>query len=236
MAAESGLATSGLEDMKAMILAAGRGERMRPLTDSTPKPLLEAGGRPLIVRVIEGLAQSGFTDLVINLGYMGDQIETVLNDGTRFGVRIAYSHEPESALETGGGIYHALPLLSDPFLVVNGDIATDFLFSELPLRLEGLAHLVLVPNPSYHPGGDFALVDGRVLETGPQKLTFSGIGIYSHRLFCHCQSGRFPLAPLLLQAMGCGQVTGQLYSGFWSDIGTAERLNQWRARLQQRGG
>ncbi len=221
--------------MKAMILAAGRGERLRPLTDSTPKPLLKAGGRPLIVHTIERLVQAGFTDLVINLGYRGDQIEAVLGNGSAWGARIVYSREPETALDTGGGIFHALPNLSDPFVVVNGDVATAFPFAELPRKLAGLAHLVLVPNPPYHPGGDFALVDGWVQEAGAQKYTFSGIGIYSHALFCHCQPGRFPLAPLLRRAMAQGKVTGQLYLGFWSDIGTPERLREWDCNLNRLG-
>ncbi len=224
--------------MKVMILAAGRGERLKPLTDSIPKPLLQAGGKPLIVRIIEQLVRSGFSELVINLGYRGRQIEAALGDGDGYGVSIDYSREPETALETGGGIYHALPLLSDPFMVVNGDIATDFPFSQLPMRLETLAHLVLVPNPPQHPEGDFALEQGQVCEDGPHKWTFSGIAIYSHRLFRQCRPGRFPLAPLLRQAIEKGQVTGQLYRGFWSDIGTVERLQRWREQLTKndRGG
>lgn len=222
--------------MKAMILAAGRGERLRPLTDSLPKPLLKAGGKPLIVHTIERLVQAGFTDLVINLGYRGDQIKAALGNGSVWGARIVYSRESETAFDTGGGIFHALPHLSDPFLVVNGDVATDFPFAELPRNLAGLAHLVLVPNPPHHPGGDFALVGGWVQEAGAQKYTFSGIGVYSHALFYHCQPGKFPLAPLLHRAMAQGQVTGRLYLGFWSDIGTPERLREWDRNLNRRGG
>ncbi len=218
--------------MKVMILAAGRGERLRPLTDETPKPLLEAGGKPLIVHLIESLARSGMTELVINLGYRGRQIEAALGGGDAYGVNIVYSREPERPLETGGGIHRALPLLSDPFVVVNGDIATDFPFSRLPRRLPGKAHLVLVPNPPHHRRGDFSLVAGRVREEGAQKRTFSGIGVYSHRLFWQCRPGRFPLAPVLRRAMSEGQVTGELYSGLWSDIGTVERLRQWRDKIR----
>lgn len=219
-----------------MILAAGRGERMRPLTDSLPKPLLKAGGKPLIVHTIERLVQAGFTELVINLGYLGDQIEAALGDGRAWGAKIVYSREPETALDTGGGILQALPHLSDPFLVVNGDVATAFPFAELPRKLAVLAHLVLVPNPAHHPGGDFALLDGWVREAEAQKkYTFSGIGVYRHALFCDCQPGRFQLAPLLRRAIAQGQVTGQLYLGFWSDIGTPERLKEWDRNLN-RGG
>ncbi len=220
--------------MKAMILAAGRGERLRPLTDTVPKPLLEAGGKPLIVHTIERLVQAGFTELVINLGYRGSQIETALGDGSAFGARIAYSREPEQALETGGGMFQALPNLSDPFLAVNADVATDFPLAELPREIPGLAHLVLVPNPSYHQEGDFALVDGWVQPQG-LKYTFSGIGVYRHALFRDCQPGRFPLAPLVRQAAAQGQVSGQLHLGFWSDLGTLARLKEFDCKLR-RGG
>jgi len=220
--------------MQAMILAAGRGERLRPLTDKTPKPLLEAGGKPLIVRTIERLAQAGFTRLVVNLGYRGRQIEAALGNGSRFGVTISYSREPETALETGGGIHQALPLLGDPFLVVNGDIATDFPFSALPSSLQGTAHLVLVPNPDHHPEGDFGLVDGIVTEENEERWTYSGIGLYRHEFFRACRPGRFPLAPLLRRAIAARQVSGQLHTGFWSDIGTIARLAQWQQRLQAR--
>lgn len=221
--------------MKAMILAAGRGERLRPLTDALPKPLLPAGGRPLIVRILERLARAGFSDLVINLGYRGGQIRDALGDGARFGVRIVYSPEPDPPLETGGGIFHALPLLSDPFLVVNGDVASDFPFARLPRDLSALAHLVLVPNPPHHLGGDFALRDGRVFPRGVGKYTFSGIGVYRHALFSTCCGGSFPLAPLLARAAAAGLVSGQLYQGIWYDIGTPQRLESWHLELQRRG-
>lgn len=219
-----------------MILAAGRGERLKPLTDATPKPLIIAGGKPLIVHVIERLVLAGFAQVVINLGYLGDQIEAVLGDGSALGAKIAYSREPKEALETGGGIFQALPLLSDPFLVVNADVATDFPFTELPRQIPGLAHLVLVPNPVHHPRGDFAFTEGWVKDQGAPRYTFSGIGVYRHALFAGCRPGRFPLAPILRRAIAQGQVSGQLYLGFWSDIGTLDRLEALERYLQRRGG
>lgn len=212
--------------MKAMILAAGRGERMRPLTDVTPKPLLEAGGKPLIVWHIERLARAGYTELVINHAHLGGQIEAALGDGSRFGVSIRYSPEAE-ALETAGGIANALPLLGDePFLVVNGDIFCDHDFAALPRELGALsAWLVLVDNPAHHPGGDFALKEDRVLEAGEHKLTFSGIGIYRPEMFAAIARGaKARLAPLLRERMAAGRVGGEHYRGFWLDVGTPERL------------
>ncbi|MCX8050059.1 MAG: nucleotidyltransferase family protein [Methylohalobius sp.] len=223
--------------MRAMILAAGRGERLRPLTDTMPKPLLQVGGKALIVRLIERLAAAGFGELVINLGYRGRQIEEALGNGRAFGVSIVYSREPEEALETGGGIFQALPHLSDPFLVVNGDIATDFPFAALPKKISGLAHLVLVPNPAHHLQGDFAWRDGQVQLEGETRYTFAGIGVYRPALFADCQPGRFPLAPILRRAIAQGQVSGQPYLGFWSDIGTLDRLEAFAHYLQRpRGG
>jgi len=221
--------------VKAMILAAGRGERMRPLTDSVPKPLLEVAGKPLIVHVVERLARAGFTGLVVNLGYRGDQIRVALGDGSAWGVRIDYSREPENALETGGGIFQALPLLTDPFVAVNADVATDFPFATLRTVPESLAHLILVPNPPHHPEGDFDLAGRRVLPGKGGRYTFSGIGVYRHALFAGCTAGRFPLAPLLYRAAERGEVTGELYRGTWMDIGTPQRLAAWRKR-QRRGG
>jgi MurNAc alpha-1-phosphate uridylyltransferase len=211
--------------MKAMILAAGRGERMRPLTDRTPKSLLRIGGQTLIERHIHGLAQAGIRELVINHAHLGEQLVAALGDGRAYGVAIHYSAEPEGALETGGGIYQALPLLGDePFLVVNTDIWTDFPFATLPASPGGLAHLVLVDNPEHHAGGDFVLTDGQVTQQGPWRLTFSGIGVYRKELFTGCTPGVFPLAPLLRKAMDAGQVSGEHYTGTWFDIGTPERL------------
>jgi MurNAc alpha-1-phosphate uridylyltransferase len=220
--------------MKAMILAAGRGERMRPLTDHTPKPLLPAAGRPLIEHLIIALVAQGFPEIVVNTAHLGEQIERHLGDGDRFGAQIAYSRETE-ALETGGGIRQALPLLGDqPFLVVNGDIATDFPFGRLKQRPAGLAHLVLVPNPDHHPRGDFVLEGEQVADAGPERHTFSGIGVYHPDLLRSLAPGRFPLAPLLRAAMADGQVSGELYRGFWMDIGTAERLDAYSAWLAAR--
>jgi MurNAc alpha-1-phosphate uridylyltransferase len=213
--------------MKAMILAAGRGERMRPLTDHTPKPLLQAGGKPLIVWHIERLAQAGFRELVINHAHLGRQIEEALGRGERWGVRISYSDEGE-ALETAGGIANALPLLGDrPFLVVNGDVYTDYDFQRLRSQpMEGVAaHLVLVDNPPQHPAGDFGLADGKLVEQGEERLTFSGIGVYRPEFFASVAPGaRAKLAPLLFAALASGQVTAEHYRGVWVDVGTPERL------------
>lgn len=219
--------------MKAMLLAAGRGERMRPLTDAVPKSLLQVGNKPLIVHHIEALRQAGIGDLVINLGYLGERISQVLGDGHRHGVRIAYSREPEDALETGGGIFQALCLLgSDPFAVINSDIWTDYDFAGLPVLPRGLAHLVLVDNPVQHPRGDFALDGNRVLTDGPQRLTFSGISVLRPELFRGCRPGRFPLSPLLRRAITEDRVSGEYYPGAWRDIGTPERLDQLHSELK----
>jgi len=211
--------------MKAMILAAGKGERLRPLTLHTPKPLVRAGGVPLIEYHIRALAEAGFRDLVINHAWLGEQVEACLGDGGRFNVRIRYSAEGEP-LETGGGIYRALPLLGDePFVVVNGDIWTDYDFTTLQPP-EGLAHLVLVDNPVHHPAGDFSLREGKVGEgdKSAEQLTYSGIAVLHPRLFARCHSGPFKLAPLLRGAMAAGQVSGEHYDGRWVDVGTHERL------------
>jgi MurNAc alpha-1-phosphate uridylyltransferase len=211
--------------LKVMILAAGRGERMRPLSDTVPKPLLEAGGKPLIVHLIEGLARHGLRDLVINHSHLGEKISAYLDDGGRYGVRIVYSHEAGGGLETGGGIFKALSLIdTDPFMVINGDIWTDFPFDRLPARLDGLAHLVLVDNPPQHPQGDFVLREGKLLVEGAPRLTFSGIGVYARALFAECRPGKFPLAPLLRAAMARGLVSGEHYTGRWRDVGTPQRL------------
>lgn len=216
----------GTSIVKAMILAAGRGERMRPLTDHTPKPLLPVAGKPLIVHHLEALQTAGFTELVINIGHLGVQLPAALGDGRDWGMTIHYSLEPPEALETGGGIFHALPLLGlEPFLVVNGDVWTDYPFAGLSLIPAGLAHVVLVNNPLHHAAGDFFLAaDGTVAEYGEPKLTFSGISVLWPELFAGCGAGRFPLGPLLRQAMTAGQVSGEYYGGGWRDIGTPERL------------
>lgn len=223
--------------MKAMILAAGRGERMRPLTDHTPKPLLRAGGQALIEYHIYGLVAAGFHDIVINHAHLGEQIETALGDGRRYGASIRYSAEG-TALETGGGIFRALPLLGDePFVVVNGDVWCDYPFTQLRRAPAGLAHLVLVGNPAHNPRGDFHLEGERVMSDGEPKLTFSGIGIYRRELFEGCSDGAFPLAPLLRQAMAAGQVSGEYFAGHWTDVGTPQRLaelDEWLGKHPSR--
>ncbi|WP_434560586.1 N-acetylmuramate alpha-1-phosphate uridylyltransferase MurU [Pseudomonas sp. Z4-20] len=214
--------------MKAMILAAGKGERMRPLTLTTPKPLIRVAGIPLIEYHLRSLAVAGFSEIVINHAWLGQQIEDHLGEGSRFGLRITYSPEGEP-LETGGGIFRALGLLGDEaFLVVNGDIWTDFDFNALRRPLDGLAHLVLVDNPAHHPGGDFALADGTVHEgaSTADKLTYSGIAVLHPRLFDGCVDGAFKLAPLLRNAIAQGQVSGERLEGHWIDVGTHERLTQ----------
>ncbi|MET0067535.1 MAG: N-acetylmuramate alpha-1-phosphate uridylyltransferase MurU [Candidatus Thiodiazotropha sp.] len=217
--------------MKAMILAAGRGERMRPLTDSLPKPLLPVLGKPLIVHHIERLAAAGYHELVINHAHLGAMIEGELGRGDRWGVQIRYSAE-DSALETGGGIHRALPLLGeDPFLVVNGDVWTDYDFTRLHISAQDLAHLVLVPNPPQHPLGDFRLTQGRVEDMPGERLTFSGIGVYRPGLFEACQAGAFPLAPILRRAMQAGRVSGERHQGYWVDVGTPQRLYELERRL-----
>ena len=212
--------------MKAMILAAGKGERLRPLTLHTPKPLVRVGGVPLIEYHLRALAAAGFTDIVINHAWLGQQIEDHLGDGSRFGVSISYSPEGEP-LETGGGIFKALALLGDgPFAVVNGDIWTDYDFAALRQPLAGLAHLVLVGNPEHHASGDFSLDAGRVQDgvPGADTLTYSGIAVLDPGLFQGCTAGAFKLAPLLRKAMAAGQVTGEQLQGHWVDVGTHERL------------
>ncbi len=218
--------------MKAMILAAGRGERMRPLTDTTPKPLLRAGDRALIEYHIDALVAAGLTEIIINHAWLGAQIEATLGDGDRYGARILYSAEGEQALETGGGIVNALPLLgSEPFLVINGDVYTEYPFVALKTQPTALAHIVLIPNPPHHPKGDFALQEGRVRNSGTTLYTFSGISVYRPEFFAGCANGIFPLARLLRQAAEAGQLTGELYEGFWMDIGTPARLQELHLRL-----
>lgn len=226
-----------------MILAAGRGERMRPLTDTTPKPLLKVGGKPLIVWHIERLAKAGFRELVINHAHLGGQIEASLEDGSRFGVSVRYSPEAE-ALETAGGIANALPLLGEaPFLVVNGDIFCDYDFSNAAARYNTqvlsnsgqLAHLVLVENPAHNGTGDFGLQIDTVVEASETMLTFSGIGVYSPELFEGIVRGsKAKLAPLLRAAMASGKVSGEYYAGRWIDVGTPERLKQLDESLHGR--
>jgi len=223
--------------VKAMILAAGRGERMRPLTLTRPKPLLEAGGAPLIVHHLRALAGAGFEDVVVNLSWLGVQIREALGDGSRHGLRIHYSDEGPEPLETGGGIFRALPLLgAGPFLVLNGDTWSDIPYGDLRERLAArdLARLVLVQNPAHNENGDFVLESGRIVEASGERLTFSGVGLYRAELFEGCRDGIFKLAPLLRAAARDGRVSGELHGGAWLDIGTPERLAELDARL--RGG
>jgi len=230
----------------AMILAAGRGERMRPLTDHTPKPLLQAGGKPLVVWHIERLRAAGYHHIVINHAHLGEQIEAMLGNGSTLGVSIDYSREV-SALETAGGIATALPLIEcDVFPVVNGDIYCEYDFSCLAEPMKRLsasgdqAHLVLVDNPPHHPAGDFVLDGGRVkdadipLTPNPARFTFSGIGVYHRALFAHARAGeKAPLAPLLRLAIDAGRVTGEYYAGRWEDVGTPARLIALDEELRQ---
>jgi MurNAc alpha-1-phosphate uridylyltransferase len=209
----------------AMILAAGRGERMRPLTDTVPKPMLAVHGQPLIERHVERLARAGVQRIVINLAWLGAVIRDHLGDGSRYGVAIDYSEEAPQALETAGGIFRALPTLgAAPFLVVNGDIFTDFPFEQLALGAEHDAHLVLVPNPPQHPGGDFGVAQGLALASAPERFTFAGIAAYRPDFFAGCADGIFPLKPLLLRAMTARRCAAQVYRGLWEDVGTPERL------------
>ena len=215
-----------------MILAAGRGERMRPLTDDCPKPLLAVGGKPIIVRHLERLARAGFRQVVINHAHLGGMLQDALGDGQDFGLAIVWSAEPAGALETAGGIVKALPLLGDQrFLVINGDIVCDWdvaraaaIAAQMAVK-DDLAHLVMVPNPPQHPDGDFVLQNGRVVADAAPRLTFAGIGIYDPGLFSGLVPGQpAKLAPVLRQALAQGRVSGESYAGRWYDIGTPERL------------
>ena len=232
--------------MKALIFAAGLGERMRPLTNTTPKPLLQVGGKRLIEWHLEKLAARGIGEVVVNVSWLADQFPEVLGDGSRWGLRIAYSNEGAVPLETGGGMWNALPLLGDaPFLLVNGDVWTDYDFARLPVRPEGLAHLVMVDRPKHARHGDFALdASGRVRADGDHKLTYAGIGMYRPQLFDGWREivtaptlveGRpkFQLAPLLRAHMAHDAITGEHHRGRWTDVGTPERLAGLDAELGQ---
>lgn len=220
--------------MRAMILAAGRGARLRPLTDSTPKPLIEVAGKALIVHHLENLAQAGFTEIVINTGHLAAQIKSALGGGSRWGLHITYSEEPPEALETGGGIFNALPLLGGaPFTVISGDVWSDFPLHALRNIKCDYAHLVMVPNPPHHPDGDLSLQHGRLRSHGPNRHTFSGIAVYHPRMFADCSAGRWRITQLLLDTADQKLVTGQVHSGAWFDSGTAERLEALRGYLGQ---
>lgn len=231
--------------MKALVLAAGLGERMRPLTDATPKPLLEAGGKPLVAWHLERLAAAGIRDVVLNTSWLAHCFPATLGDGSRWGLRLHYAFEGDTPLETGGGMLHALPMLGDaPFLAVNGDVWCDLDFARLPREPAGAAHLVLVDNPAHHPAGDFVLAaDGRVQDDGDQRLTFAGIGVYRPCLLAGWRDvvgevagadavpPRFRLAPLLRAAMARDAVTGERHRGRWTDVGTPERLRELAREL-----
>lgn len=221
--------------MKAMILAAGRGERMRPLTDRMPKPLLDAGGGSLIEHHLFNLKRAGIREVVINLAWLGERIREYLGDGSRYGLRIRYSDEGAAALETAGGIIQALPLLGDEtFLIVNGDIWTDYPFAELTLGAGALAHLVMIDNPPHHPKGDFALERGLLRLQGETMLTYSGIGLYSPELFAPYPPGKRGLREVLNAAIAQERIEGMHYRGQWFDIGTPQRLEALRAHLSAR--
>lgn len=208
---------------RAMILAAGRGQRMGELTTHTPKPLLKVGGRYLIDYAISSLKQAGVSEIIINVSWHGDQIKAALGDGSQYGVKILYSEEQER-LETGGGIFQALPLLgSEPFLVISSDIITDYPLQELP-QPQGLAHLIMVNNPGYHSHGDYGLKDGFIEMDTSHKLTYASVGVYRPELFAHCSAGHFRLSTVLNPAIADGKVTGELYQGKWHNVGTPDDL------------
>jgi MurNAc alpha-1-phosphate uridylyltransferase len=211
---------------RAMLLAAGRGERLRPITDSLPKPLVEVAGKPLIVYHLEALARAGVSDVVINLSWLGEKIRAALGDGAAYGVRITYSEEGPIPLETGGGIHRALPLLGPrPFLVVNSDVWTDMDFGRvLTLEEDAHARLLLAPNPPHHPRGDFGLEGDFVVERASDRFTYTGVGVYRREFFEGCEPGKFPLLPLLQRAIAARRLRGAVYRGEWLDIGSPDRL------------
>lgn len=216
--------------MIAMILAAGRGERMMPLTKNTPKPLIKVKNKALIEHTIEALKKANITDLVINISYLSDQIQSYIGDGSQYGVKINYSNESDGPLETAGGIIKALPLLGNkPFIVINSDVLCDYDLSQLTLPIGSLAHLVLINNPEHNPSGDFSLINQhQVTLKHNQTYTYSGIGIYHPDFFKNHlnTTNKLPLYPLLTEAMTNTQLSGEYYSGYWQDVGTPERLNQ----------
>jgi N-acetyl-alpha-D-muramate 1-phosphate uridylyltransferase len=215
-----------------MLLAAGRGERLRPITDSLPKPLVEVAGKPLIVYHLEALARAGVSDVVINLSWLGEKIRAALGDGAAYGVRITYSEEGPIPLETGGGIHRALPLLGPgPFLVVNSDVWTDMDFGRvLTLEEDAHARLLLAPNPPHHPRGDFGLEGDFVVERASDRFTYTGVGVYRREFFEGCEPGKFPLLPLLQRAIAARRLRGEVYRGEWLDIGSPDRLAWLDAR------
>jgi MurNAc alpha-1-phosphate uridylyltransferase len=222
--------------MKAIVLAAGRGERLRPITDTLPKPLVRVGGKPLIVYHLEALARAGVRDVVINLSWLPDKIRTALQDGSEYGLHITYSDEGPVALETGGGIFNAIQLLGPgPFMVVNGDTFTDIDFGAVQARAANhagaLAWIVLVPNPTQHPQGDFGLEGEQVVERQTGRFTYSGVGVYRPEFFEGCTGGKFPMLPLLKRAIAAGRLRGELHEGEWCDVGTPQRLAELDERV-----
>lgn len=223
--------------MKAMLLAAGRGERMRPLTDTLPKPLLEAGGKPLLAWHLERLAAAGIREVVINVSWLGERLIERFGDGAQYGLAIAWSRESPAPLETAGGVATALPLLGDaPFLLVNSDVYADYDFSRLAAAhlADALAHLVLVPNPEHHSRGDFSLAGRIVGETGTPRYTYAGIALLSPRIVAGVAPGtKAPLGPLLHRAAAEGRAIGELHAGCWCDVGTPQRLSALDAKLRK---
>jgi MurNAc alpha-1-phosphate uridylyltransferase len=222
----------------ALILAAGRGERMRPLTDHTPKPLLEVEGKPLIVHHIEKLAAADVRYIVINTSHLADQFADAIGDGSRWGVRLRYSYEGPMPLETGGGMLHALTLLgTEPFIVVSADIWSDIDYAALPAEPDGVAHLVMVPNPDFHPRGDFSLLDGRLYDDDAPKdaerLTFGNVGVYRPGIVANEAPGVFKLLPLYRRAMAEGRLGGEKYTGFWRNVGTPAQLEEVRGAIRR---
>ena len=219
------VAGDGAVAVRAMVLAAGRGERLRPLTDELPKALVEINGTSLLERHLGALSDAGIVNIVINLGWHGEQIAERVGSGARYGLDVVYSLEGDNILETGGGIHKALPMLgTDPFLVVNADIYTDMPVPDIALADGTVGHLVMVPTPAYREHGDFDLVDGLIRNAGAPELTFSGVAMYRPEFFADCEPGRFPLAPMLKKAADAGALAGSLYEGRWADVGTPERL------------
>jgi len=218
--------------MRAMILAAGRGERLRPITDDRPKPLIEVGGQSLLERHLENLRAAGIATVVINLGWLGDRIVERVGTGTQFDLEVIYSQEGDNILETGGGIHKALPVLGDePFLVVNGDIYTDMPVPDVSLDSDALGHLIMVPTPDYRDSGDFNLEAGLVRNGADAAYTFSGVAFYRPEFFDGCEAGRFSIAPMLREAADRGQLSGSLYEGLWADAGTPQRLAELRGSI-----
>lgn len=211
--------------MRAMILAAGRGERLRPVTDKTPKPLIEVGGQSLLERHLENVRSAGIGTVVVNLGWLGDRIAERVGSGAQYGLEVSYSQEGDDILETGGGIHKALPMLgNEPFLVVNADIYTDMPVPDVTLHDDNLGHLVMVPTPGYRDNGDFNIEAGLIRNGADAAYTFSGVAVYRPEFFDGCEAGRFSIAPMLREAADRGQLSGSLYEGLWADAGTPERL------------